>query len=49
MPMYETTVWTLAREIKDCVFAKDLQEARLLFQQRHGPRNVPYMPHIIPS
>ena len=49
MPMYEATVRTPTGEIKDRVFAKDLQEARLLFQQRHGPRNVPYIPHVVPS
>jgi len=49
MPMYETTVRTPTGEIKDRVYAKDLQEARILFAQRHGPRNVPYIPHIIPS
>ena len=47
--MYETTVRTPTGEIKDRVYAKDLQEARTLFAQRHGPRNVPYIPHIIPS
>jgi len=49
MPMYETTVRTPEGERKDRVYAKDLQEARQLFEQRHGPRNVPYIPHIIPS
>jgi hypothetical protein len=49
MPMYETTVRTPTGETKDRVYAKDLQEARMLFEQRHGPRNVPYIPHIIPS
>ena len=49
MPMFETTVRTPQGEIKDRVYAKDLQEARMLFEQRHGPRNVPYIPKIIPS
>ena len=49
MPMYETTVRTPQGETKDRVYAKDLQEARMLFEQRHGPRNVPYIPKIIPS
>jgi hypothetical protein len=31
------------------VYAKDLTEARQLFEQRHGPRNVPYIPKVIPS
>ena len=49
MPMYETTVRTPQGETKDRVYAKDLQEARVLFEQRHGPRNVPYIPKVIPS
>jgi len=47
--MYETTVRTPEGEKKDRVYAKDLAEARVLFEQRHGPRNVPFIPHIIPS
>jgi hypothetical protein len=49
MPMYETTVRTPQGETKDRVYARDLQEARMLFEQRHGPRNVPYIPKIIPN
>jgi hypothetical protein len=49
MPMYETTVRTLQGDVRDRVFAKDLQEAKMLFEQRHGPRNVPYVPKVIPS
>ena len=49
MPMYETTVRTPEGEKKDRVWARDLAEARMLLKQRHGPRNVPYIPHIIPS
>ena len=49
MPMYEATVRTPEGDKKDRVYAKDLQEARQLLEQRHGPRNVPYIPHIIPS
>ena len=49
MPMYETTVKTSAGETKDRVFATTAQEAKKLFEQRHGPRNVPYIPHMIPS
>jgi hypothetical protein len=49
MPMYETTVRTPEGEKKERVYAKDLKEARMLFEQRYGPRNVPYIPHIIPS
>ena len=49
MPMYETTVRTPQGDVKDRVYAKDLTEARMLFEQRHGPRNVPYIPKVIPS
>lgn len=49
MPMYETTVRTPAGDTKDRVFASNPQEAKKLFEQRHGPRNVPYIPRIIPS
>ena len=49
MPMYETTVKTAQGEVKDRVFAKDVSEAKQLFEQRHGPRNVPYIPKVIPS
>jgi hypothetical protein len=49
MPMYETTVRTPQGEQKDRVWARDLAEARQLLEQRHGPRNVPYIPKIIPS
>jgi len=49
MPMYEAVVRTPQGDSKDRVFAKDLAEARQLFEQRHGPRNVPYLPKIIPS
>jgi hypothetical protein len=49
MPMYEATVRTPEGEKKDRVWAKDLAEARTLLEQRHGPRNIPFIPHIIPS
>ena len=49
MPMYETTVRTPSGDTKDRVYAKDLTEAKQLFEQRHGPRNVPYIPKVIPS
>ena len=49
MPMYETTVRTPQGDTKDKVFAPNVQEAKKLFEQRHGPRNVPYIPHMIPS
>jgi hypothetical protein len=47
--MYETTVKTSQGETKDRVYASTVQEAKALFEQRHGPRNVPYIPKIIPS
>jgi hypothetical protein len=47
--MYEAVVRTPQGDSKDRVFAKDMQEARQLLEQRHGPRNVPYLPKIIPS
>jgi hypothetical protein len=49
MPMYEATVRTPDGDKKDRVWARDLNEARMLLEQRHGPRNVPFIPHIIPS
>ena len=49
MPMFETTVRTPQGEIKDRVYAKDWIEAKMLLEQRHGPRNVPYIPKIIAS
>jgi hypothetical protein len=49
MPMYETTVRTPTGETKDRVYAANAQEAKRLLEQRHGPRNVPYIPHMIPS
>lgn len=49
MPMYEATVRTPQGDKKDRVWAQDLKEARHLLEQRHGPRNVPFVPHIVPS
>jgi len=49
MPMYETEVRTPNGTQKDRVFAANAQEAKRLLEQRHGPRNVPYIPHMIPS
>ena len=37
------------KEFKDQVGAHTVEEARLLLQQRHGPRAVPYQPRLIPS
>ena len=50
MKLFEATVRRPdGSEFKDRVGANDAQEARMLLQQRHGPRAVPYMPHMIPS
>ena len=49
MPMYETTVKTPNGEKKDQVYAQNAKEAKQLFEQRYGPRNVPYIPHVIAS
>ena len=50
MKLFEATVRRPdGTEFKDRVGANDAQEARVLLQQRHGPRAVPYMPHMIPS
>ena len=50
MKLFEATVRRPdGSEFKDRVGAADAQEARMLLQQRHGPRAVPYMPHMIPS
>jgi hypothetical protein len=49
MKLFEATIRVDGREFKDRVGANDAQEARMLLQQRHGPRAVPFIPHIIPS
>ena len=49
MPMYETTVRTPQGDVKDRVYATTPAEAKQLLEQRHGPRNVPYIPKVIPS
>lgn len=50
MPMYETTVRTPQGEEKKRIYAKDVQEAKKLFEQLYGgPRYVPYIPHVVPS
>ncbi len=50
MPMYETTVRTLQGEEKKRIYAKDVKEAKQLFEQLYGgPRAVPYIPHVVPS
>jgi hypothetical protein len=49
MKLWEATIRVDGREFKDRVGATTAQEARMLLQQRHGPRAVPYLPHLIPS
>jgi hypothetical protein len=50
MKLYEATIRTPdGKEFKDRVGANDPQEARMLLQQRHGPRAVPYLPVLKPS
>ena len=50
MKLFEATIRRPdGSEFKDRVGANDAQEARQLLQQRHGPRAVPYVPHMIPS
>lgn len=50
MPMYETTVRTPEGDKKVRVYAQTTQEAKKLFESLYGgPRNVPYIPHIVPS
>ena len=48
--LWEATIRTRdGREFKDHVGANTAEEARMLLQQRHGPRAVPYLPRLIPS
>ena len=50
MKLYEATIKTPdGREFKDRVGAESAQESRRLLHQRHGPRAVPYVPHMIPG
>lgn len=49
MKLYEATIRINGREFKDRVGADSAEQARMLLQQRHGPRSVPYLPHVIPS
>ncbi len=50
MKLFEATVRRPdGSEFKDRVGASDAQEARRLLQERHGPRAIPYVPHMIPS
>ena len=49
MKLYEATIRVDGREFKDRVGANSAEEARMLLQQRYGPRAVPFIPHMIPS
>ena len=50
MKLYEATVrGPDGKEFKARVGADSAEEARRLLQQLHGPRAVPYLPHMIPS
>ena len=50
MPLYETTVKTPKGDEVKQVFAKDVHEAKKLFEQLYGgPRRVPYIPKVVPS
>jgi len=49
MKLFEATIRVHGREFKDRVGANTAEEARILLQQRHGPRAVPFIPHMIPS
>jgi len=48
--LWEATVRTAdGREFRDRVGAVTAEEARRLLQERHGPRAIPYIPHLIPG
>ena len=49
MKLFEATIRVNGKEFKDRVGANTAEEARMLLQQRHGPRAVPFVPHMIPS
>lgn len=50
MKLFEATVRRPdGTEFKDRVGANTVQEARMLLQQRHGARAVPFLPRIIPG
>ena len=49
LKLWEATIRTPdGREFRDRVGAVTAQDARRLLQERHGPRAVPYLPHMIP-
>ena len=48
--LFEATIRSPdGKEFKDRVGAQTAEEARILLQQRYGPRAVPYLPRLIPS
>lgn len=49
MKLFEATIRVNGKEFKDRVGANDAFEAKLLLQQRHGPRAVPYLPKMVSS
>ena len=50
LKLFEATIRSSdGKEFKDRVGAQTVEEAKLLLQQRHGPRAVPYLPRLIPS
>ena len=49
MKLFEATIRTPdGKEFKDRIGAETAQEAMKLFQQKYGPRSVPYLPKIVP-
>lgn len=49
MKLFEATIRVNGKEFVDRVGANSAEEAKILLQQRHGPRAVPYLPRMIPS
>lgn len=49
MKLFEATIRVNGKEFKDRVGANSAEEARMLLQQRYGPRAVPFVPRMIPS
>ena len=49
MKLFEATIRVNGKEFKDRVGANSAEEARILLQQRYGPRAVPFVPRMIPS
>lgn len=49
MQKYQTSVRTPRGEEQKQVYARDVNEAKRLFEQQYGPRNAPYIPRVIPG